>query len=560
MKEKRKYFFIVIILIFVSVFLKMLGIKYGYPDVTVTDEPYEIRNALYLLANKTFLPYIMSHPPVYQYLLAISYSIAFIILKLFYGFDQNDFGALFLSNIGFFVIIARVLSFIFNIFALGIFFKILKLIKIQGQQLFWSVVVFIFWLTSAQVSHWAWSDSLLLFASCLSLYYLIKYSRTQSFRSLLAFIFIFAVTFNVKYNAILLILGLLPVLWNNKFKDIKKPSNIFLIFLFLLIGLFVSSPAIFLNPNHVIQGYLSTKQALEVSGEASFPYIWIFNSLINDEKIWGILFIISVITLLFKKNKGDYEKIFLLIIIISFLYIGTFTYHKLKYFIFILPLVSFVMVNEIFRIINNKYIPGIILSLGLILNIIAIINYDIIFLNEDSRVVAEKWIENNIPEGSNLLISTSSQGDANVSPPLKPHFFVTKNIESKKLNNPDVIKKYFENISGNKKYNLFNNEKMLDWRSSENIGTLTIDSMFINLSEIKEKKVKYFVISDWCYTMFFGDSSKIKPNSNERQDKINYLYYSYYKNVLNNYPMKKINQIKNASDGPVIDIYEFDFN
>lgn len=560
MTKENKYLIITVSLVLISIVLRILGIKYGYPDVTITDEPYEIRNAIFLLANKTYIPYAMSHPPVYQYLLAVSYAVTFLFFKIFYGFSQNDFGALFLSNIGIFMLIGRVISLLFSFLSLAVFYKLLKFLDLKGQQLFWSFMVFAFCITSMKVAHWAWSDSLLLFASSISAYYLIKYSRTGSFRSLLIFIFILAVSINIKYNAILLAIGLIPVFWNNKFNDLKKFSNILLILLFLILGLFISSPAIFLNPGRVIQDYIATKQALEVSGEGGMPYFWVLFELIKEEKIWGILILVSTVTLFLKKGKSDYEIIFLLIAIISFLYIGTFTYHKLKYFIFILPLASVIMVNEVFRLFKDKYLPGIILSAGLIFNIYSATGYDVIFLNEDTRIIAENWIENNIPEGSNILISTSSQGDANVSPPLKPHYFVTKNIESKKLNNQDVIKKYYENISSDKKYNLFSNEKNLDWRSKENISSLITDSLFMNLIEIKEKKIGYFVISDWCYNTYFDFSFKINKNSKDKQDKINYLYYSYYMNVLNHYPMKMINHIKNDSDGPVIDIYEFKFD
>jgi len=153
----------------------------------------------------------------------------------------------------------------------------------------------------------------------------------------------------------------------------------------------------------VATGKLSVPYTLQFSN--TFPYLFQFKNLFwqfGPAALFGILGIVWLILIL-GRRKEKKIAIFLLFPVIYFLYVGSWHAKFIRYMVPLLPFIGISAAYLLSKIEKRSFRLGRLLTLiTLLLTIIWGLAFFSIYLRPQTRMVASRWIYQNIPSGSKI--------------------------------------------------------------------------------------------------------------------------------------------------------------
>ena len=259
-------------------------------------------------------PYL--YPAFFSYLLLVLFGIYFTlgyVSGIFTG--VTDFAIEFLIEPSNFYLIGRSASLIFSLLIIPLFYRYLSKYHDKSTGKAAAVIIALSTYFSLYSGYATQESMMILFCSLATIQIMViqKSPSTKSF--VLAGMFCgFAI--GLKYNAAVVVLGILVVYFQN-YKSVKK--TLLAAIAAIIISFIIVNPYWVIKPGEFLAGYsyISEQAYSGVSYERGINYIWEITELIKNELLIGVLFMGAV----FFGIKSDLKKNlpYLSIILVSFL-------------------------------------------------------------------------------------------------------------------------------------------------------------------------------------------------------------------------------------------------
>jgi len=552
-------------ILLVAFLFRIPGVFDGIPAAYNSTEYYHAKYAMSMGARQSLDPQISNYdiynprlfiyPMFYQYLTLIQYVFIFLGGILFSVFkDSYDFAIQFLVSPSVFYTVGRLVNVIASLFTIFIVFR--KMSKIFSEQIgFISAGIFAFSYYMILASQQAVSDIwLLLFCAISTLYFLDFINEPTGKKIILASIFS-GLAIATKYNAGVLLILFLYTLWIERRWFLNQ--NIKIVFysgLAIIISFLIPNPYWLIRFSQFVEGlFLISAQSSEaIALERGINYVWEFWEIVKFEFVVGIGFFISTIYFILKRNK--YATMLLLMIVITFLYVGSWQKKGIDYLYPIYPawiIIFTFFVNETMVLLkSNKNLTKFILALIFIPSILMGAYQIVLKLNFDTRELATEWIKENVNRHDKICYDNYhydlglfdlnryigyGAGSSQIPDALKSRLLEFQNHPDNYSFNPIVYK---SEDNQNESQNLYNKEQQMYKRK--------------NIEQLTKEDTKYFISNSWFHKPYFEvdkyDFSEITQKDISKIKKLYNELNSSYKIVKNFKPNFWTN-------GPEISIY-----
>lgn len=409
--KKGLYLFLIITAAFT---VRAIGINYGLPFAYHDDEPILVNYAL-AYGMGDFNPHFFNISPFLTYCLFFLYGIFFVagcIFGLFH--NTKDFAYLYLNNPTYFFLIGRV--------AFGLISGTLSvfLLYLLGKKYFNRTVALLaslflaFNFLHVRDSHYVYFDIPLTL--CVLLFFLKAYDffgpvRKKDYIQLGALL---ALAISVKYQGVFLLLPFFMIITHNLYFSRETAMSVKILNLvwcgvFFLAVMFVANPFLFLNFTEFINSV------------RKFPYMPVglfYHLKISLLTGCGTLMVIFGITGMLWALIRRSRSIIIAVYTICCYFLITKAAQPGERLV--LPIVPFILLSASFVIIEIRnamkgrsfaILVSFFLALILIYpSLIRTYCSDMLFLKEDTRTQAYRWIKENIKSKSKIALDATSSG------------------------------------------------------------------------------------------------------------------------------------------------------
>ncbi|MFH1551680.1 MAG: glycosyltransferase family 39 protein [bacterium] len=410
---------IILLIVFLALVLRLWGIQYGLPGLFVGDEKSLVGGALKMIYQQNIFPVL--EPDVFRLLyyptlipwLYLIFFVPYVVFVYLTGqwisiAELRDF---FIINPSVFFLMARVMSAFFATGAVGLIYLVGKKIFSQRASLLAALLYAVSFLPVHQghfSKHWNFG----IFFALLIFYFALKISKEPQTKNYLKAGFITGLAFFSNY--ISAIYGLIVVLVHFFLPNQSIREKFFSkkLWVFLMIALLISSLAVLIYPqefDRLVLGEDST--VLQVKSLNGFLGVS-FEILKTLYYIVTFVFLFSLIGYVFLFFKD--RKLFFILAFIPLL--SPFLYYFLlhfepRYVLLFLPILALVagyglsQFLELFRI-RFKWLVFLISLMIIILPLKNAIDFGRLISQADTRNLANDWIKGNIPIGSKIITNS----------------------------------------------------------------------------------------------------------------------------------------------------------
>jgi len=434
---------LIVFILLTSLILKIWYIDWGLPNLYNHDEINHIEEALQVGSGK-LEPEGLKHGTLIAYLLFLEYGFLYILGKVTGNYlSVNDFVLSYATDPTMVFVVGRVTIVLLSVGS--IFFTYLAGKKLFNERIGIISAIFIAFSPIHFIHSTFVKDDIpatffcALFFYFISLYFLHDNSslkKKDRFYSISGFVLGLAIAAKLTAIPGIITFCLAFILKETtEAKGYRKYQLVDRRFLkgiiFVFAGFFIADPYAVIKYKKFIYGILSLKNEYTTTTMVTtvrFPQIFYFTDhLPNMIGIpLTIFLLISVIYFVFKPSN---KLILLLSFPISYYLLFNdvvgYAYHILTALPFIVILCS-VLLDKIISMIKNKYnaIPSKALMVTLIILLIApevlnTVRYIYVLGSEDTRTLSKRWIEDNIPLNSSILIEGAVMNMIYMSPQLK---------------------------------------------------------------------------------------------------------------------------------------------
>jgi hypothetical protein len=409
---------IIFTLFLLTLTLRIIGINFGLPDYTISDEFQLIERALQM-GTGDLNPHLFTWPGhLPAYLLFVIYFIQYIIGFILNNYQTSvDMATHYLSNPTIFILSARLITAFIGSLSIVVFYYMVKGLFNDKITTITASIILILNYTHLRHSHYARPDIFATFFVILSMT-LIIYALNNKNRYLM---FLSGLTCGMglasKFNTGLIIIPLLVLALSTGNTLIKKLKNMLITTSGIIFGFFLFAPFFIIDYKNAIDDILTQFSRIQSSRFGAFSNQFGYLLKILLFRKFGILLTLSAmggfVMLFIKTNK---KKLFLLLIVlITIIIAGTkrFPSHYILPVIPILSIISAYFLKSVFSLVNKAFKPIPIKNIAVVLLAIVLIqpvymccNMLKSFTLEDTRTIARRYIENNIESGENILIDT----------------------------------------------------------------------------------------------------------------------------------------------------------
>lgn len=488
----------IVLILIIGTLVRLVGIQFGLPLWVIGDEASLIFGALKMLELHTLLPalhisefaHVLYYTPYIPYLYIPTFVGLIAIKWLFFAGDFAQFADYLMINVDDFFLIARLYSVVFGVLTIW-------LVYLTTQNIFKkeSVANAAAWCMSCSFlvvnfSHWArhWTPVTTFFA--LALYILSHPNWSVSKRYLfLALSVGIGIGINLQV-AFVLVLGILWILVVDRLKisKILKTTWFWQALAIFLVG---SGIAYLIWPNgfgflslfkNVTPGDSETHKNL---GGLVQAYWFYARNFIKAEPVLLLTFVIGSLILFYRRHRvGMVIWLFILFYISTFfLVFSTADRFILVVYPFITVIAGygFIIFYE-YIFVQNKRIAQVLCVIMILSLSIPILRFDYLLYKNDTRVQAIRWIEQQLPIGSKIMVAVPLMRLS----PTNEALSALQQIDSNALRTIDKAEqKLPQNFFKNKRFNAIN------------LYTVSSNLIFHNLRDyMKENGFDYLVIDE----------------------------------------------------------------
>lgn len=409
-----KIVFLIVIIIFLALLVRVIGIDYGLPFTYHDDEPIIVNYAL-SYGSFDLNPHTFRMSPLASYALFFIYGIFFIIGYLIrYFHNVSDFAYLYLSNATIFYLIARS---IFGVACgtLSIFFIYKAAKKYFNERVALLSALFL-GLNYLHVrdSHYVYFDIPLVLFMLIFFYKAYSLlSQHAKRRDYIQLALIYGICCSIKYSGILLAAPLFAsVIYNfiisGREKIKQRIVDTFSLLAVLGATLFILNPFAFLNLNAFLRDF------------GSLPFIPMcpnFHLKVSLLNSCGIAMVITgvagmVYALAFRRSK---ETILIIFGIFYYFVINRSSQPAERIVLPLIPVVIMfaayivdTLVSRIKQVFASRVVL-VALSIALVsYSSICIYYSDKLFLKKDTRMLAYEWVNKNIRGGTSIALDATA--------------------------------------------------------------------------------------------------------------------------------------------------------
>jgi hypothetical protein len=387
--------------------LRFIGCGFGLPALYHQDEPIIVNHAV-AYSNFDFNPHFFKIPPLLSYLLFFIYGALFGILKIARNFSFQDYAVLFLENPNIFYFVGRLLfGVVAGVASVWVLYRIANLFAGPRTALLASFFFAINFL-HVRDSHYLYADIPMIFAILCSIYFLFSFRiKKRPFDWIKASAWA-GVALAFKYVAAPV---LIPLVWvtsgeiesDGGFKLQLRRGGIALV---LAGGIFI-----LLNPYMLIDlpsFAADLRSQAGVEGVAGYLHHALY-SLVGGSGMWFSL--LGLLGLLWAWKKFRQYGFFWSFPFIYYAMISVFSQPYERY---AMPIVPFLCLGTAFFIdavairLRSKRLEGACLAclvaLVSVMPLLKSVQLDRLVLRDDTRTMATKWIEKEIPAGAVILL------------------------------------------------------------------------------------------------------------------------------------------------------------
>lgn len=487
-RKKVLFFF----LIFFAILLRITAcFKYGFID------EYPIFGNIHnFVRNATLVPTHFNYPTLFSYLATIPTGIEAIVLYL-QGTLQAPQNISALTSLDSIIplLAARFTSVFFGLAAILLLFRIgVKFYDINTGII--TAALLTFSLLHIKYSSFALPEATMVFFATCSIYFSLTALRTRSLRDFVLAGSFVGLTATTKYNGVLMILLPLSVhmvLVYNEGKLLSPRAwinkKITLCVLAAICLFIVGSPGWVTNTSSFWQGFIFERSHMARGhlGAFGMPYLQHLNLFWQEETTIAIFFAVGLIYAIKRRTTQDIALVVL--ILASFLYIGSWQKKSLRYLIFLYPaltLLSARLLSEVLLKLKNSKVR--LARFSSLLIIISVFIWParnaVVYAHQqtltDSRHIAYKWIQENIPDGSAIVMDWA---------------YLPKLLTEKRKNSL---------LSGQQQpfYETY----------LKNVNTYKLIPIVFSPNWLRKTKANYLLTSSSCYDRFFNKAPPPRHN------------------------------------------------
>ncbi|MDP8230819.1 MAG: glycosyltransferase family 39 protein [Candidatus Gorgyraea atricola] len=413
----------IFIIILASLFINLWGIAHDMPHSYEHDEINFVVTALSLGKGELNTGFI--HGGFLYHFLFFEY-IIFYFIKLFSGSIKttSDFLLYYINNPEAFFLIGRISIALLATFSVFLTYLIAKGLANRFSG-FLAALFLAFSLLYVIMAHLIKADIIYVLFLLLSFLCTMRGNRNKKFFYLAAFLIGLAIS--VKYLAVFGIFFVLSGFFLEK-KSIKEiVKDCLFMCIFVIAGFFLGQPFIIFYIGTFLKAIFGLSPVFTVPiGDRGDP-TWHLYLVCLKRSIGICLFIAFFLSflLIFKKDRRKASILILPYILAYFLFIFLAANARPSYLMGVLPFVCIytaIFIADIVSYINtrlqNTFIYSIVGFLLVAPSLIDVLRYDYLLTKPDARAISKSWIEDNIPEDSNILIEGAFPWEIVHNPPL----------------------------------------------------------------------------------------------------------------------------------------------
>jgi len=550
-EDKYLYLILVIALIF-----RIPGIFDGLPAVYNSTEHFLARMALSMGAGKTIDPGLYIYPTFYTYILLILYGSYYLICNIFNIFgNQYDFAAQFLTDPSAIYILSRIFNVGLSLMTIVFIYQFLK----RQTNLTTAKIAATFMAISLNLvrfSSYATADTLLILFSTLTILFFYKLADSPSKKDFFITGFFCGLSIAAKYNAGFLAIGLILLVIQRWYdRRIQLFPALSLSFGGIAIGFFITNPLWLIYPEKFYQGWqvISSQMYSAVSAERGTPFLWEISHLIQQEMIIGFLFVLSTVFYIIRRDYKHYPL--LIVIILTFLYVGTWTKKGIDYLYAIFPawiILSASFLDHIQKTyINKKIIKIFVVLIILLPSFVSVILHSVRLTNPDTREQATEWIVHNINKEQTVCYD-NYHNDLGV---FDIERYLSYGASADQL--PDGVKEKLIQFSTDSRQVSFisivvqntNDIPETDIAYEE----IALKYRRRTLNELLDKDTSFFISNNWYYDSYLSIEIDDYPPGVQKSIR---EVQEFYKQLTKNYTPVKVFSPEFWTAGPSISIYD----
>jgi len=385
--------------------IRFTGIWHGLPALYNSDEPFVVNNALSYGAKKSLEPSYFDYPTLYSYVLFGVYGGYYLVGSVSGAFDDAiDFAAgYFLDPTGFYLI-ARILSVLWGVLAVYVVYRAGRRFLSERTGLYAALTLALSWL-HVEKSHWGLLESPLVLLSALALYFILKLSESANTKNTILAGLISGLAVSTKYNAGFIFVPLFVACF---FAWRKQPRKLLQHWLLagvsMVAGFLIASPYWLITPESFIQvfqwSYFQAQYG--VAGHASsMPLLWPFFEMMFVDWTVGVLMILGFVYAFFQRQRA--QVILVSFVTATLLFVGFWERGDLHYIMPVYPalvLLAGLFLHDIAGYVKSRSVWTVVLVLIFGASLTKIVLFDVRLTQPDTRTLAQRWIERNIPDGA----------------------------------------------------------------------------------------------------------------------------------------------------------------
>lgn len=396
------------VLLLIGFLLRITSLFYGLPLQLSIDEPALVSGVISLKDGLNIGRFDWPH--LYFYINFIFYGFGFVLKTL--GLLPE-----FLGEIGIYFVISRLVTTTFGVMTILLVYMLTTKIY-QNRYIALLAAIFVTFLpVHVLESRFAKLDVALTFFITLVLWYIYNLYKKPSAQNFIIVGFLIGIAMSIKYNAFLIYLSLFLAFLN--IAGLRRSAlnyKTYLKFLYAgfatIVGFLIGTPYALLD----FEDFWSDKPQVgllwQFQNVGNVPWqeysVHIFNTFFNmylidlGIGIWLLFMALIVVYLFFNRRNPIYNFTLLPTIIISF-YISKLDRSPSHYFLFLMPLYiiplahfTYDLLAKIKATLKLRFVAPLILT-GILMPAIFITFYDsIVYLRQDTRLMAYNWFRTNI--------------------------------------------------------------------------------------------------------------------------------------------------------------------
>jgi hypothetical protein len=384
---------------------RFTGIHFGLPGLFHQDEPIVVNHAL-AYASGDFNPHFFKIPPLASYVLSGAYGLYFAALAVFAGVSREAFAVSFFADPSPFYLIGRtLLGAVLGTASVWALYKTAE--RVAGRPVALGAAgLFAFSFMHVRDSHYIYVDIPMIFCMLMAASELAAYSEGGSEKRVWKASAWGGAAVAFKYIAAPIALPVAMAVFMRGGAGAGKKSLLVFKAALVMLGTYAA-----LNPFSLIDGGFFMKELLtQAKAEASVPFLHHLRYSLYEGhgEVATIFGIAGLVALWLKRPHARWLAAFP---VAYYLMIAHFSQYYERY---ALPIVPFLCLSAAFLMAECLHMyryKGVRLIVGAVLaatavgpSLLKVVHLDHLLLRDDTRTLATRWIEENLPEGSGITL------------------------------------------------------------------------------------------------------------------------------------------------------------